>query len=90
MPEEVNVRGRVKRTAEQIFLDGYICKTELNRLRKEGWKATSRIYELALANDNKTIPKERRIYTDGEKVSLESVAWVLGKSVEELKKAVQE
>lgn len=79
-----------KRTISQIFADGYICKAELNRLRKESYKTSSRIYDLALAKDQKDIPKDRRIYPDGEKVSLESVAWVLGKTVEELKKAVQE
>lgn len=83
-------RRRAKRTTEQIFLDGYICKAELNRLRKESYKTSSRIYDLALAKDQKDIPKDRRIYPDGEKVSIESVAWVLGKTVEELKKAVQD
>lgn len=78
---------RRAKSRDEIVNSPYVTKTEIRRLFGESYGTATRIYELALEKDRAEL-KGRLIYEFGEKVRLESVCWVMGIKIKDLKSGV--
>ena len=78
---------RRAKSRDEIIASSYVTKTEIRRLFGESYGTATRIYELALEKDRAEL-EGRMVYQYGEKVRLESVCWVMGIRIKDLKKAV--
>ena len=72
------------KSRDEIIASPYVTKTEIRRLFGESYGTSTRIYQKALEKDRIEL-KDRLIYPYGEKVRLESVCWVMGIKLKDLK-----
>ena len=78
---------RRAKSRDEIIASPYVTKTEIRRLFGESYGTASRIYELALEKDRAELTG-RLVYQYGEKVRLESVCWVMGIKIKDLKSGI--
>lgn len=72
------------KSRDEIINSPYVTKTEIRRLLGESYGTATRIYDLALKKDQAELAG-RLVYPYGEKVRLESVCWVMGIKLKNLK-----
>lgn len=78
---------RRAKSRDEIIASPYVTKTEIRRLFGESYGTATRIYELALKKDQAEL-SGRLVYPYGEKVRLESVCWVMGVKIKDLKSGI--